>query len=192
MSLPKVMAPTKIGSAMGRRRDPAYGVLIGQIGPIVSWRLSCFWCEMPILSWRGSRRDCGMLHHADGVHGNNTPGNIIPMHNECHVAYHHSVEPEKYATLTRDQRVANAKKFWDSQAGEAARARYSAQSQQRWLDPEYKARVSARISEGRLTRNTHEQRVAATHKAWETRRARKAASPPGSGSAATLPINART
>lgn len=161
---------------MGRRRDPAYDVLVDELGPIDTWRLSCFWCEGAIRTWRGSRRDCGMLHHADGVHGNNALGNIIPMHNECHVAYHHSVEPEKYATLTREQRVANARKFWDSQGGDEARARYSAQSRQRWSDPEYKAKVSARISEGRRSSNTHEQRVAATHKAWETRRARKAAS----------------
>jgi hypothetical protein len=184
------MVSLKIGMYMS---DPAYKVMTGIWGSVKTWRLHCFWCEAPIVLWggRSGQHYSSDHHHRDeALHAD--PQNIIPMHRSCHVAHHHSLESHKYpkwnvtrstasviaggqrlnANLTHEQRVTNGRKSWDTR-GDEGQARSGALVKQRWMNPTYKMRVSSAVKAGQA-RRSQEERSAAAHKAWATKRARQA------------------
>lgn len=148
-----------------KQRDPAYKVMIAAWGALPTWRFYCFWCEAPIVKWDGTEPDSGMLHHADGVHGNNAIGNIVPMHMACHGAYHRSLESAKYAAIARRTNAART----PEQLSEVGRKRVAKRS------AEERAASGRHMNAVLNSRLTHEQRVAAGRKAAATRKARLSA-----------------
>lgn len=150
---------------MKGQRDPAYKVMIAEWGPIETWRFACFWCEGPIVKWDGTESDSGMIHHADAVHENNALANLTPMHMSCHGAYHRSLEHDKYAAIARRVNAARTPEQLSAVAHKRIAKRSAAD----------RTASGQRMNAVLNARLTHEQRVAAGHKASATRRARLAA-----------------
>lgn len=63
----------------------------------------CAFCQEPVAKLgpaeRAMRSGDGIVHHHDGNHGNNEPGNLRPAHNGCHVSYHRSLITWPYQHL---------------------------------------------------------------------------------------------
>jgi GntR family transcriptional regulator len=69
----------------------------------------CTFCALPVPRLGGENRirfsDHGIVHHHDGNHGNNDPGNLRAAHRGCHGTYHGSARSWPYRQVADQLRA---------------------------------------------------------------------------------------